>query len=335
MRSQSALKLLRIFGNKRGTKPIQADPRDDGTKPIRRAGGVTARMFGSWPRWRPAGLAAGPAPGAAAMIWALIAATWIGICAAAPELIWRGLGLAFEHPSWADLVAAVLIGSILAFFIEPVLERAREMLHRARHPEPSPPQSHHTLFAIILSFVAAMISVGLHDGMIALLNGGHGAAGNGDKPGLLAAVLLTVEWAIVPFAITLAWRGATWRGLAVPLGLLGAASPFIGGWLFDWGWPTTITTAVPALAILAAGYVMVVRRPGPRALAACALPLAAIAIVWMPIALLIDTLHSEPGQFYGMPDFLIDVRFYIGWGLGLLLVPAPADHATRAKGMAP
>ncbi len=52
----------------------------------------------------------------------LIAALWIAICAAAPEFIWRGAFVIIDHAQWGDLVAAALIGLILAFFIEPAVD---------------------------------------------------------------------------------------------------------------------------------------------------------------------------------------------------------------------
>lgn len=52
-------------------------------------------------------------------------ALWVAVCAAAPEFLWQGLFSLFGYFSFTDAAAALLIGAILAFFVEPVLERLR------------------------------------------------------------------------------------------------------------------------------------------------------------------------------------------------------------------
>src|ERR1700733_14713854 len=68
-----------------------------------------------------------------------ITSLWVAICAVAPEFIWRGLRTAYEHPDWSDLLSALLIGLILAFFVEPATQRVRAdmpMFRPAKHPFP-------------------------------------------------------------------------------------------------------------------------------------------------------------------------------------------------------
>jgi hypothetical protein len=293
------------------------------------------------PGWRigrpsfgwPALGALGPPRAAVPVLWALISALWIGISSAAPELIWQGLKIALAHPTWADLVSAVLIGLILAFFIEPVIERARELLRRGSWSHAFDGRSHHALFAASLSFAFAVISVGLHDAMLAIISD-KGFEYNGNS-GLTAGLALTAEWAFVPVAITLAWHAAGDRLLAVPLGILAAASPVIAMWPFGWPIATVITTAVPCLAILGLGYVQMGREPRQEAFARTALRLLIVAAIWLPIARLIDVATAQNGQFYGWSDVLVDARFYIGWAVGLALVPVPVDSQSRAERMAP
>jgi hypothetical protein len=59
----------------------------------------------------------------------LITSLWVAICAVAPEFIWQGMRTAYEHPDWSDLLSALLIGLILAFFVEPATERIRDLFH--------------------------------------------------------------------------------------------------------------------------------------------------------------------------------------------------------------
>ena len=65
-------------------------------------------------------------------------ALWVAVCAAAPEFLWQGLFSLFGHFSLTDAAAALLIGAILAFFVEPVLERLRGFGDALAHAEKSP-----------------------------------------------------------------------------------------------------------------------------------------------------------------------------------------------------
>jgi len=271
----------------------------------------------------------GSSPVAASAAWALISALWIGISAAAIELIWRGLAIALQHPRWADLVSAILIGLILAFFVEPVMERARAMLRRAHPAGTAESRTQQILYGAALSFVFAVISVGLHDAMLALIGGGPQRTGDA---ALLEGLRLTASWAAVPVAVTLAWHGIDHPRLAMPLGILAAASPVLVGIAFAWPLATMITTEVPTLAILALGYREMRRAPRRDAFLRCAWRVALVAAVWLPIALLIDIAGNDAGSFYGMEDFLVDARFYIGWALGLALVPLPSEEPSHAAG---
>ena len=124
-------------------------------------------------------------------IAALIAAVWISICAAAPEFIWEGFRLALGHVSRTDLLAALLIGLVLAFFVEPVMEHARLLLARLQHPQHVDHRQHDALFAAGLALAFALTSICLHEAMTAYIS----ARGSRDA-GLAAGVELTVSWAI-------------------------------------------------------------------------------------------------------------------------------------------
>jgi hypothetical protein len=59
-----------------------------------------------------------------------------------------------------------------------------------------------------------------------------------------------------------------------------------------------------------------------------------VAGIWLTITLLMDTLLG----FYELPqlrlyssaaDFWMDARFYLGWMLGLFLVPLPYDEGPQ------
>ena len=264
---------------------------------------------GFW--WRAANT---PVAAAAAFVTAL----WVAICAAAPELIWQGLRIAAGHLTRADLVEALLLGVILAFFVEPLMRHAQNLARRGRvrvQPEPG-----HPLFAASLGLSFAFVSVGVHDALVTLVHKSDG--------GLSAAIRLTTAWAIVPGIVTLAWLGARRRRFAWLIGILAALSGGIVGWLFSWSGPE-VFSSVPSLAILGLGYPRATTGAGRTALIRCAPVVVVIGAVWLLLALAIDLLlrlsQSNAWQIYRSGEVWIDLRFYIGWSLGLLFTPAPRD----------
>ena len=258
---------------------------------------------------------------------ALISALWIAICAAAPELIWQGLRVGLSHFTRADLLSALLLGLILAFFVDPLTRRIGDLFGQAGDRDALKPRG--ALFTATLSLSFALASVGVHHALTAVVSGRgaeHVATANS---GLATAIVGTLEWGIVPCAITLAWLSIQWRWFKVAMGIIGAASPGIAGWLFSWSWLEVITTTIPSLLILGLGYRRITRLPEGPTFARCAPSVALVAAGWLIIALLLDSLFGfyHLGQFklYTAGDFWIDVRFYFGWTLGLMLAPSPYD----------
>ncbi len=257
---------------------------------------------------------------------ALIAAFWVAICAAAPEFIWQGLGLAWHHVTRTELLSALLVGFVLAFFVEPLMDRLRGQ----RRGHSGSRTSGTALFTAALSLVFALASIALHDAMTAFVSE-HEQAVHG---GLADAISLTMAWAIVPFAVTLAWLCLPNRWLAIPVGIIAAVSPCIAGWLFAWSLRSVFTTAVPSLVILGLGYRQTALRPARIGLARHVRTVASVAIIWLPMALLVDLLlgwfRLDQFKLYSSFNFWMDARFYLGWSLGLLLAPSP--HLSTADG---
>jgi cytochrome c biogenesis protein CcdA len=86
---------------------------------------------------------------------ALIAAFWVAICAAAPEVIWQGLRIAVGHLTRADLLSALLLGLILAFFVEPLLRRTGDFFGPSRRA--SAEERRNPLFTAGLSLAFALV----------------------------------------------------------------------------------------------------------------------------------------------------------------------------------
>jgi hypothetical protein len=263
---------------------------------------------------------------------AIAASFWIAICCAAPEFIWQGLKIALAHPGWTELFSALLIGVILAFFVEPIMERVRELLQSTKHEKREHGEPHHALFTVSLSLAFALASVCLHDAITAFVSG-HGGDASDANASLAAGIRLVAEWAFVPFAVTLAWLNVWHRWLKVPMGIFGGAAPLLAGWLFSWPLQSVITTGIPCLAILGFGYRRLLQQQGEHDFAGCARPVVIIIAIWFAFALLFDAAvsHFQADRFtlYDATDFWADMRFYIGWVLGLMLAPWPYHGTTH------
>jgi hypothetical protein len=113
-----------------------------------------------------------------------------------------------------------------------------------------------------------------------------------------------------------------------------ARFPGISGWLFGWSTQTIIATTIPCSLILALGYRSVTKPPHEHAFARCARVVALVGAIWLASALLIDALlgfsHLNPLKFYSASGFFGDMRFYLGWTLGLLLAPSAQPRRTDA-----
>lgn len=251
------------------------------------------------------------------------ASIWVAVCAASPEFIWRGLQVSLRHLTRADLLAAVVIGLVLAFFVEPGMHWLRRMLDGAHGAEPH--RRPHALVTAGISLAFALVSICLHEAIATF------AAGEGEhtsETGVLAAIELAAAWATVPFFVTFAWLSAPWRWLRFPMLVLAIASPLLTGWVFRWSWPGIASTAIPALAILLLGLQAVPRMPTDRLFPRCAALVGLAAVAWLLLALLGGTLvHALGGpRLYGLARVGIDLRFYLGWAIGLLLAPFPYER---------
>jgi hypothetical protein len=262
---------------------------------------------------------------------AVISALWIAICAAAPEFIWQGLRIGLGHLTRADLFSGLLLGLILAFFVEPLIRHTNYLLGSDTHRVTR--ESRNPLFTAALSFAFALVSVCVHDAMIAFVSG-RGAA-NMQGSGLQAAIALTIAWSIVPFAITLAWSSMRSRWFRVPIGTIAAASAGFAGWLFSWSVQEVVTTTIPCLLILGFGYRRILREPKLGVFKRCARVVFFTAAGWLSVALLFDAVLGrfdlDQAARYSAAHFWMDVRFYLGWAIGLVFAPSPFDSLRGGK----
>lgn len=266
--------------------------------------------------------AAGGAAVHASIIHALLFAVWVAICSVAPEFIWQGLLQIAQHFSWSTVASALLVGAIVAFFVEPLIERLRMMrlhiVHRHRTP------THMTASA----FGLAVLAVFAHDAIVAFTSGG-GAEGQADKSvGLVYAISEVFQWSWIPLVVTLAWvyaRQSRWIRWAIML--LALASIGLVGPVFDWNAIDTITTVVPCVCILLAGYYVMRRYPEDAAFSRCTRLTLVIAIVWLVSTGILQAFLSlfavKSLRVYTWLEYAIDFRFYLGWVIGLVVAPRP------------
>jgi hypothetical protein len=257
----------------------------------------------------------------------VVSALSIAICAAAMELLWQGLLLVSHHISWVDVLSSLLIGLVLAFLVDPLMDRIRHALPwYRRHEAASAGNERNPLFAMCIGIAFAFVSVCLHSALTSFVAGPEGHAG-ADSEVLEAAVNLTIAWAFVPLFVTLAWVGARNRWAKVPLGFFATISPLFAGWLFSWAWQTVVITALPCILILFLGYRQALKKPRHRGFSPYARCVICVATIWLAATALVQgVLYLLAIDLFGFDshlEFWIDARFYVGWTLGLVMTPFP------------
>ena len=87
------------------------------------------------------------------------------------------------------------------------------------------------------------------------------------------------------------------------------------------------TTAVPCILIALLGIRLVRRRWGAGSFPALARLTATVAAAWLALAWLVEILAGHAGatgwRFYTPDAYYDDLRFYLGWSLGLAVAPNP------------
>ncbi|WP_244817800.1 hypothetical protein [Caballeronia sp. Lep1P3] len=267
-------------------------------------------------------------------------ALWVAVCAAAPEFLWQGLVSLVGHFSLTDAAAALLIGAILAFFVDPVLERLRALGSDAAHPrsEKSP------AFAACEALSFAIVAVCVHEAITVYVAASH--SNEAASENLAKAVAQALQWATLPFAVTIAWLAArASRWIAWVVALLAVAAGYLSGVVFAWEPRVLVTSLIPAIFVLIAGCVVVREQWDTSTFRRCARATAVIAATWLVLtgALQIALWLAHAGAFriYSNAEFWSDVRFYIGWVTGLVVAPGlvapinpharPADDNWRAR----
>lgn len=260
---------------------------------------------------------------------------WVSVCAAAPEFIWRGLLALVGHFSLQNVFAIGLIGLILTVFVEPILERAREGRWQPEHRN-----TRSLLLTAPIAFVFGLVAVGLHECMTAYLGAAHAAPGS-PQDGAARGLSLILEWAWVPLAVTLTWFSARLKGVFPSIAAVCAGIWVVGvGWYYGWPLRDIVMTSIPCLVLIPLGQRYLARNWSEDTFRNLALGLAAFIALWLTMTLLLQAglrLAGLAGIYlYAPGDIGDDVRFYLGWAIGLALAPNPvAGGSSKARGAAP
>jgi hypothetical protein len=252
-------------------------------------------------------------------------AFWVSICAAAPEFIWQGLMLLTGHFTRQNVYAIFLLGLILTVFVEPILERAKEGKWRPQHR-----RTRSLLLTAPLAFVFGLVAVGLHECMTAFL------AADGHTPDIGRGTGLILEWATIPLGVNLAWFSARYEGrlrhLAAAVAVLWIAGV---GWFYDWPMRDIVMTLLPCLALVLLGQRYVAREWNDNTFLHLAWTMAAFITAWLLVTLGVQAVLTRLGvtafQLFYPGDLGEDVRFYLGWVIGLVIAPSPTPWPLRAR----
>ncbi|SAK44851.1 hypothetical protein AWB81_00328 [Caballeronia arationis] len=245
-------------------------------------------------------------------------ALWVAVCSAAPEFIWQGMLSVFGHFTLRDAAAALLIGLILAFFVEPLIERLRTMSLTPAHASKSP------AFAACTAIGFAVAAVCVHEAITVSIAASH--TNEQAAVNLQNAVSQALEWAGTPFAITVAWLSARSRSwIAWSVAVAAALVAVLSGVVFEWGTLVILTSALPGILILAAGMFAVRETWDHHTFRRCARVTAVTAIVWLVVTGALQAglslAHVQRFEVYDLSEYWIDFRFYLGWVVGLLVAP--------------
>lgn len=255
-------------------------------------------------------------------VHAISFAVWVSVCSVAPEFIWQGFLANLHELNWAGGGAVILTGGIIAFFVEPLTERLRSMRLHVSHEHKS------TTHATLVAFSVAILAVFVHESIATFIE--HPPRGYPGKDSLAFAISEVIQWAWIPFAITIAWltaSKATW--ISVTTFIVALVSVVIIGPVFGWDLGDIVTTALPCACILVFGYIVMRKQHTNGAIRHCAVATARIALIWLAASGLLQLallrFSSREIIFYTWSEYTIDFRFYVGWVIGLAVAPRPSQ----------
>ena len=248
---------------------------------------------------------------------------WVSVCSVAPEFLWQGWLTVTHHFSWVTVGTVLLVGAIVAFFVEPLFERLRAMRWHVAHKQRNPA---HATFA---AFGFAVLAVLVHEAITSFVSTSY--VSNREEFSLFVALSDVLQWSSIPFTVTIAWlcmrqsRWIRWSTLLLASGIV-----FLLGFIYEWSVQEMFIAEIPSAFILFAGLQVMRRHPAQLALYRCVRLIAIIACIWLVTAGLVQLALSlfapETWRFYSWTEYTTDFRFYVGWVIGLAVAPRPVPH---------
>jgi hypothetical protein len=256
-------------------------------------------------------------------VHAFFFASWVAVCSASPELIWQGFLTVLHHFDQTTVGSALLVGAVVAFFVEPLTERLRARRIKLTHKHKT------TTHATFAAFGFAVLAVLIHDAISTYVATTDEGAHAKDK--LVYAITEVSQWVWIPFVVTTAWLCAhLTRWVAIPILLLALIAILSIGFVFDWNGADIFTTTVPCVCILFGGFYLMRKHSDQRALWRCTTMTAAIAIIWLAsmgfLQAILSLFAVKSMSVYAWSEYTIDCRFYLGWLIGLAVAPNPTGH---------
>ncbi len=123
-------------------------------------------------------------------------------------------------------------------------------------------------------------------------------------------------------------RGGKWfaRSMAGVVVIAGYAIGLIFSLIFKWDARSLLTSEISAICVLIAGSIIVREQWNAATFQRYARATAAVALAWLAVTgamqAVLSLAHVEAFRVYEWTEFWSDLRFYIGWMIGLFIAPA-------------
>ncbi|NEU13986.1 hypothetical protein G3T14_17890 [Methylobacterium sp. BTF04] len=243
---------------------------------------------------------------------------WVGICAAVPEIIWQGGKLLLDHGEIEEfLISALLVGMMLAFFVEPLTERIKARSWSAHHHAQG-----WTFVTILVAILFGMVTVCIHQCIDTLLHN-KSTSSLQETTGLHEAIRIVVQWAFIPTIFTIVWFiGLKNRRLGNLLIFFASILVMLVTKLgFQWHiYNAASSTIVGALASLLvinfASWGRFFYASGNYHLSIS----AGFCFGLCTLIIMFINYYVIKIDYDGL-DYGEDARFYLGWALGLSFLP--------------
>ena len=245
---------------------------------------------------------------------------WVGVCASVPEIIWQGGKLLLDHGEIQEfLISSLLVGMMLAFFVEPLTERLKNRSWSAHHNAQG-----WTFVTILVAVLFGMFTVCVHQCIDTLLHNKVTSTSN-ENTGLHEAIRIAVQWSFIPAIFTMVWFiGLKKRRIGNILVIIASVIIFAVSMLaFHWH----IYNSVSSIMVGALASIIVINKSGRSR------PLgkkgdyylsisAGICFTICTLLLMFVNYYIVQIDYDGL-DYGEDARFYLGWILGLSFLPDP------------